>query len=34
LATKNAKAKDFDVGSIIDNTFVESAVARGLGNTN
>ncbi len=33
LAASNPNARDFDISSIIDNSFVESAVARGLGKT-
>ena len=31
LSSKNPAASDFDVSTIIDNSFVDDAVARGLG---
>jgi ABC-type nitrate/sulfonate/bicarbonate transport system substrate-binding protein len=34
LANTNSRASDFDVKSIIDNSFVKSAAGRGLGGTN
>jgi hypothetical protein len=34
VATQDPRASDFDVSTIIDNAFVENAVARRLGKTN
>jgi hypothetical protein len=34
VASQDPRASDFDVSTIIDNSFVENAVGRGLGKAN